>query len=982
MRAVARRDGHTGRVSESGWTPERAPDSWPAGSRPSEPALPRVEDLPIVDHGYDPERVQEAFDSFYRHAAQLDASLRVLEAVDAFRRHATDLRSDIRALRAASWAPQPVQQQVWHDPYSASRGARPLAPAMPSALPRLALEAAFIILVAVGAGLAELTTLMTVAVVGAAWLIVGLVELVAAQTRSGALPTARPYPSPVLEPLSDGAVAAREAEPPARLEEATMIGAPPAEEAVEREEELEPPAAEPEAEAKPDAEAAVETEAEVEAEAEAEPAPEAAEERVFVVAEAVPRIEPAAEPAPDEAVEEQVEAAPAEAEPVPVEDERDLEEEPVPALAEAERGPEPVEAPPEEEPVAALAAAAPEPFAREVMPEPESALEEEPMPALAEAEAEAQRVPDAMEAAFEEEAAPSLAQAELAPVADAPEREPEPEPYVPWTEDAPAPVDDEVEPALVAEQAPAVEEEPVAASAEAERVPEPEHAEVPADAMPEEEPVADAAADEEPAPAGGPPLADAAAADAPEPEIEPEPQRRSFWRRRRAVALPPLEAESQAPRFRILRPDADAEERRDPWEQTGKIAPGVADAAARAEETVPETEVEPAPATAEGEVDPAVADAAAGDERAPAEVAAFAPPAETDDDAAQLSADVAADPEAAVEPIAQRDQDAVVGADHEQPPADEPPRRRRFWMRRHDDVHPTPEADLSPEIDAAVEAASAAGAPETTLETERDDAVEAEPGADAAPELAVEDEPEPAFTEQEPPRRRRFWMPRHEDERAAIEPRHSPDADAGIAEAERASETVPETKRGEAIPPELAADTESEAAVEEDPEPVVADQEPLPTPEPAGGHVSALETVSMPESGADAEPQFELAAEQPDAAAIAEEAEPEPVPIAEDRPPRRSFWRRRRDEAAPGEEERPRETLVPAVEPEQVSTPWDVAPDARVDPWEQAPFGAPAEGASSAPDTLGEPVSDERTSDEPVARIPAGVAPRRRRGRR
>src|SRR5438067_10725839 len=52
-------------------------------SRRAQPALtslPQVEDLPGARDGYDREKVQEAFDSFSRHAAQLQAQLRVLQA--------------------------------------------------------------------------------------------------------------------------------------------------------------------------------------------------------------------------------------------------------------------------------------------------------------------------------------------------------------------------------------------------------------------------------------------------------------------------------------------------------------------------------------------------------------------------------------------------------------------------------------------------------------------------------------------------------------------------------------------------------------------------------------------------------------------------------------------------------------------------------------------------------------------------------------
>ncbi len=43
-------------------------------------SLPRIEDVPFSDHGYDPDQVRSAFDSFQRHVAQLQAQLRVLQA--------------------------------------------------------------------------------------------------------------------------------------------------------------------------------------------------------------------------------------------------------------------------------------------------------------------------------------------------------------------------------------------------------------------------------------------------------------------------------------------------------------------------------------------------------------------------------------------------------------------------------------------------------------------------------------------------------------------------------------------------------------------------------------------------------------------------------------------------------------------------------------------------------------------------------------
>ena len=42
--------------------------------------LPRAEDLPVTDKGYDQHRVREAFEAFRRHVVQLQAQLRVLQA--------------------------------------------------------------------------------------------------------------------------------------------------------------------------------------------------------------------------------------------------------------------------------------------------------------------------------------------------------------------------------------------------------------------------------------------------------------------------------------------------------------------------------------------------------------------------------------------------------------------------------------------------------------------------------------------------------------------------------------------------------------------------------------------------------------------------------------------------------------------------------------------------------------------------------------
>src|SRR5437879_13605842 len=86
-------------------------ESWPSPQTPAREPLPRVADLPVHEQGYEQESVKAAFDSFYRHAAQLDAALRTLEAVDSFHRQASSLRADLRALRTAGWT-----QQSWTQP--------------------------------------------------------------------------------------------------------------------------------------------------------------------------------------------------------------------------------------------------------------------------------------------------------------------------------------------------------------------------------------------------------------------------------------------------------------------------------------------------------------------------------------------------------------------------------------------------------------------------------------------------------------------------------------------------------------------------------------------------------------------------------------------------------------------------------------------------------------------------------------------------
>jgi hypothetical protein len=151
-------------------------DAWPSSDVPSEP-LPRLEDLPVVDRGYDQEAVRDAFDAFYRHAAQLDVSLRALEAVEVFRRDADALRSDLRALRALGYGGGSS------DPDWAVRRYEPTRGAVPAVVLRLAAEAALIVAVAVIAGVAHFRTVVVVALMAVAFVIVALSEWLAGRAR-------------------------------------------------------------------------------------------------------------------------------------------------------------------------------------------------------------------------------------------------------------------------------------------------------------------------------------------------------------------------------------------------------------------------------------------------------------------------------------------------------------------------------------------------------------------------------------------------------------------------------------------------------------------------------------------------------------------------------------------------------------------------------------------------------------------------------
>jgi hypothetical protein len=202
-------------------------EAWPSPDSPRGP-LPRIEDLPIAEQGYEQEAVREAFDAFYRHAAQLDASLKALEAVEVFRRDAMELRNDLRSLRALgiggaepSWT-----SAAW----TYERPRREL----PAAVPRLAAEAALVVAVAVIAGVAHFRALVIVALMAAAWLIVAVSEWLAARARTRVpasfyeplVAEEQLEPAPYVEAPAVGWSAFEqpaESEPEAEAEELTMV---------------------------------------------------------------------------------------------------------------------------------------------------------------------------------------------------------------------------------------------------------------------------------------------------------------------------------------------------------------------------------------------------------------------------------------------------------------------------------------------------------------------------------------------------------------------------------------------------------------------------------------------------------------------------------------------------------------------------------------------------------------------------------------
>jgi hypothetical protein len=204
--------------------------------------LPQTDHLPQTGDGYDPARVEEAFAAFTER-------VRELEAV------AAELRSELRSLRAERVRAVPLDEENW--PREA--GATSLSPdwidAVPPplarrpAVPRLALEGAFLLLVALLAGLAELSATWIVLVMTAAWVLVALSEWAVAAKRARwrldeIPPALEPGATPASDstgPWADPVVQATVVEEPVVPEPQTVVTKLPAEPATDTAETAAPP---------------------------------------------------------------------------------------------------------------------------------------------------------------------------------------------------------------------------------------------------------------------------------------------------------------------------------------------------------------------------------------------------------------------------------------------------------------------------------------------------------------------------------------------------------------------------------------------------------------------------------------------------------------------------------------------------------------------------------------------------------------------
>ena len=143
--------------------------------------LPQTQDLPHAEEGYDPARVEEAFTAFADRVRELETI-------------AAELRSELQALRAERPFAARREPEDWPADPSLLPAGSALSPewiaAVPPpiarafAVPRLALEALFLVVVALLAGLADLSAGLIVVVMAVAWALVALAEWAAAAKRA------------------------------------------------------------------------------------------------------------------------------------------------------------------------------------------------------------------------------------------------------------------------------------------------------------------------------------------------------------------------------------------------------------------------------------------------------------------------------------------------------------------------------------------------------------------------------------------------------------------------------------------------------------------------------------------------------------------------------------------------------------------------------------------------------------------------------
>ena len=138
--------------------------------------LPRTHDRPGTGEAYDPARLEEAFGAFAER-------VRELESV------AAELRAELRSLRAERAGPSRFDEEHWPVERRANLSpdwvaAVPPPQARRFAVPRIVLEAAFLLLVALCAGLADLSAGWIALVMVAAWTLVALSEWAAAAKRA------------------------------------------------------------------------------------------------------------------------------------------------------------------------------------------------------------------------------------------------------------------------------------------------------------------------------------------------------------------------------------------------------------------------------------------------------------------------------------------------------------------------------------------------------------------------------------------------------------------------------------------------------------------------------------------------------------------------------------------------------------------------------------------------------------------------------